>query len=522
MMPSNGPLTGQVIDGRYRLDQRIGAGGMGVVYRARRLSIGDEVAVKILRLNQESDTAVPRFQREAQITARLKHPNAVTIYDYGVTQDQLVYFVMELVEGQTLKQLIRQGPVSPAITAVIAAQICDALDEAHGLNIVHRDIKPDNVIVQSTAAGLKVKVLDFGIAKMPVAADITLTQVGETIGTPQYMSPEQCLGEQLDHRTDIYSLGVVVYEMLCGVPPFDAQVSMAVVVQQVTQAPAALRLRNPNVSAAVEAVVMSALEKAREHRPQTAGALASALIAAVNYSPSPAPPAPTYVLPTPSIPPPAAGGYQYPSQPHPVAPGFAPNQSYPSPAVSKLGPNYTKLYAGVLFVLILVTGLLAWRLWSSSGNGDQPRNSTVSERPAATESRTLEPRNEAGQSPTPERINPVIPTPAPNAGAPPESSSGAPFSRSYSGAIDRRSNIVMMLNRSGSSLTGSYFYIVSREPIAIQGSIDAENRFVINGYFRGELIDVFSGVLTNDSVLEGRFVRQRDGKTMAFFLRASN
>lgn len=517
-MPQNNSLTGQVIDGRYRLDRLIGAGGMGVVYRAFRLSIGDEVAVKILRLHQESDTATERFRREAQITARLKHPNAVTIYDYGVTPDHLIYFVMELVEGQTLKQLIRQGAVSPAMTAVIAAQICAALDEAHGLSIVHRDIKPDNVIVQSTSSGLKVKVLDFGIAKVPVASGDTLTQVGETIGTPQYMSPEQCLGEELDHRTDIYSLGVVVYEMLCGTPPFDAQVSMAVVVQQVTQPPPALRVRDPRLSPAVEAVVMSALEKARERRPQTAGAFASALIAAVNQAPSHASAAPTAVLPPASFAPQVSGAHQYAPPPN-VAPAFTPHQPYAPPPVSTASSSYMKLLVGLLFVLVLAIGVLAWRLGSRTNNDDQQQSGTETARPLAGETR---PPPEGTPPSTQQRVDPAGSAENPSAGSASEPVGNAPFSRSYSGAIDGRYKIVMRLNRDGSSLTGSYFYTSARNAIEIQGSIDASNRFVINGYYQGSLIDEFSGVLTDNSVLQGRFVRQKDGKTMSFYLRASN
>lgn len=510
-----------MIDGRYRLDRLIGAGGMGVVYRAFRLSIGDEVAVKILRLQQESDTAIERFRREAQITARLKHPNAVTIYDYGVTPDHLIYFVMELVEGQTLKQLIRQGAVSPAMTAVIAAQICAALDEAHGLSIVHRDIKPDNVIVQSASAGLKVKVLDFGIAKIPVASGDTLTQVGETIGTPQYMSPEQCLGEELDHRTDIYSLGVVVYEMLCGTPPFDAQVSMALVVQQVTQPPPALRVRDPRLSPAVEAVVMSALEKTRERRPQTAGAFASALIAAVNQAPSHASAAPTAVLPPSSYAPQVSGTHQYAPPPNAV-PAFTPNPPYAPRSVSSASSSYMKLLIGLLFVLVLAIGVLAWRLGSRANDDDQRQNGTEAPRPLAGETRPTTVDTSAASPSTPQRIDPAGPAENTSASSAPEPVGNAPFSRSYSGAIDGRYKIVMTLNRNGSSLTGSYFYTSARNAIEIQGAIDSSNRFVINGYYQGSAIDEFSGVLTENSVLQGRFVRLRDGKSMSFHLRSSN
>jgi serine/threonine-protein kinase len=290
MTPPSGttvdPLVGQMIEGKYRLEARLGVGGMGAVYRATRLLIGDAVAIKILHPEQVADPqSAERFRREAQAAARLKHPNAVSIYDFGVSNEGLVYLVMELVEGQSLRQIIRQqGPLTPAAAAEIMRQACAALDEAHRQNIVHRDIKPDNIIVNATNGGLRVKVLDFGIAKMRdlAATAGNLTQAGNMMGTPHYMSPEQCLGEELDHRSDIYGLGVVLYEMLVGVVPFNSPTSTAVIVQHVNQAPPPLRALNVSISPAVEAVVLHALQKPRAARPQTAGALAREMHAAVS------------------------------------------------------------------------------------------------------------------------------------------------------------------------------------------------------------------------------------------------
>jgi serine/threonine protein kinase len=272
------PLIGQTIDGKYRLESLLGQGGMGRVYRAVRPLIGDTVALKILSPEQIADNhAVERFRREAQAAARLKHPNAVNIYDFGISEAGLVYLVMEMVEGQSLRALIRQqGPLTPNAAAEIFKQVCSALDEAHKQQIIHRDIKPDNIIVEANATGLRVKVLDFGIAKLrDLAPSATnLTQTGSIVGTPHYMSPEQCLGEELDHRSDIYSLGVVLYESLTGILPFNSPTSAAVVVQQVTQPPPPLRSINLSLSQAVEAVVLRALQKRREDRPQTASSLA--------------------------------------------------------------------------------------------------------------------------------------------------------------------------------------------------------------------------------------------------------
>lgn len=277
------PLVGSEIAGKYRIGAKLGAGGMGAVYRATRLQIGDEVAVKILHVDQNAPNAAERFRREAQAAARLKHPNAVSIYDFGVTYDGLQYLVMELVEGQSLRQIIKQqGPLTPSAAADVLRQVCAALDEAHGQQIVHRDLKPDNIVVSTTRTDLRVKVLDFGIAKLRDMSASNLTQTGSVMGTPHYMSPEQCLGEELDHRSDIYSLGIVLYEMLAGVVPFHSPQSTAVVIQHVNQSPPSLRTINLSISAAVEAVVFHALAKKREDRPQTVQALATEFLSAVS------------------------------------------------------------------------------------------------------------------------------------------------------------------------------------------------------------------------------------------------
>jgi len=273
------PLIGLSIDGRYRIDSVIGRGGMGAVYRATRLLIGDEVAIKILHIGQGDDpNAAERFRREARAAARLKHPNAVSIYDFGVSSDGLQYLVMDLVEGRSLREVTREeGPLNLSLVTEITSQVCAALDEAHRQHIVHRDIKPDNIILNSTPAGLRVKVLDFGIAKLRDDTASHLTQTGTVMGTPHYMSPEQCLGEELDSRADIYSMGIVLYEMLCGRVPFNSPISTAVVVQHVNQSPPSLRIINAAIPAEVEDVVFRALEKRREARPASAGALSHEL-----------------------------------------------------------------------------------------------------------------------------------------------------------------------------------------------------------------------------------------------------
>jgi serine/threonine protein kinase/ketosteroid isomerase-like protein len=279
-------MLGRTIENKYRIDAQLGTGGMGTVYRATRLLIGDAVAVKVLHPQLvKDDQAAERFRREAQAAARLKHPNVVTVHDFGITDDGLVYLVMEFVEGESLRHVIRRGGALTLVTAAeIMRQLCAALDEAHESGIVHRDVKPDNIIVRETPRGLRVKVLDFGIARLRDIAPAAnnLTQTGTVMGTPHYMSPEQCLGEEADHRADIYSAGVILYEMLTGTVPFNSPTPTAVAVQHATQQPLPPRAINMSVPPEVEAAVLHALQKRREDRPQTAGAFTQELADAIN------------------------------------------------------------------------------------------------------------------------------------------------------------------------------------------------------------------------------------------------
>jgi serine/threonine-protein kinase len=276
-------LTGQIIDGKYQLTAKIGSGGMGNVYRAKRIIFGDEAAIKILHLNQsQNPQATQRFLHEAQTSAKFKHTNAVAIYDIGTTPNGLPFLVMELVQGKNLRQLLREKKIIPLdLIVTITMQTCSALDEAHRLGIIHRDIKPENIILSKTATGWQIKVLDFGIAKIQDDNDLNLTLPGNAMGTPQYMSPEQCLGEKLDSRSDIYSFGVVLYEMLCGSTPFNSAVPSAVVVQHVNEKPQPLTKHNPEISKHINKIVIRALEKKCEKRPQTAGNLAKEFLQAV-------------------------------------------------------------------------------------------------------------------------------------------------------------------------------------------------------------------------------------------------
>lgn len=367
---ASGALAGRSLDQRYYLESRLGAGGMGTVYRARRLLIGDTVAVKVLHPELMADsTAIERFRREAQTAARLKHPNLVTVYDFGVSKDGLAYFVMELVEGESLGCLIEQQGILPEATAAeILRQVCAAMDEAHRQGVVHRDIKPDNILVQMTPDEIHVKVLDFGIAAVRDINASKLTRTGGIVGTVYYMSPEQCLGEKLDGRSDIYGLGVVLFEMLTGVLPFNSPTPTAVVVQQVTQAPPRLRTLNANISPAVEAVVLHALEKQREARPQTAGDLARELIAAVNgTSAAPIRPAMTSAVPRPT---------STPTEMFAPAPGRgvatlldAPPAFDEATAKTRSGSKLVLLLFGALLLLMALVGGGIWWYTQRGGTG---------------------------------------------------------------------------------------------------------------------------------------------------------
>jgi serine/threonine-protein kinase len=276
-------LLNHVIENKYRLDSILGIGGMGAVFCATRLNLGDQVAIKILHPELMQDAqAAERFYREAQMAARVRHPNAISIHDVGVTRDSLQFIVMEMFDGQSLCQIIRQqSPLALKFISTVLSQVCAALDEAHKQGIVHRDIKPDNVLVLQTATEVRVKVLDFGIAKLRDHSSSSLTQTGSVMGTPHYMSPEQCMGDELDSRADIYSVGVMLYEMLCGAVPFDAPNPNAIAIQHVQKPPNSL-IGNNNVTPKIQEVVFRSLAKNPNERQQTAGALAYELAMSVS------------------------------------------------------------------------------------------------------------------------------------------------------------------------------------------------------------------------------------------------
>src|SRR6266851_3251838 len=273
------PLIDRVFEGKYRLDERLGGGGMGTVYRATHLLIDRVVAVKVLSQRFVGDeTAQQRFRREARASGRMQHPNAVTVNDIGATADGWLYIVMELLEGQTLRDLLaREAPLDPARAVSFMLQASAAVGAAHEAKLIHRDLKPANIFIeQRPNLPAVVKVLDFGVAKFAVEGHEdedfqTLTQVGAIIGTPRYMSPEQCSGiAPLTPASDVYSLGIILYEMLSGAVPFNADTPLALALKHVSEAPRSLREIAPSIPAEVEKVVARALAKNPLERPTDA------------------------------------------------------------------------------------------------------------------------------------------------------------------------------------------------------------------------------------------------------------
>jgi len=281
------PLLGRTLDEKYQLEELLGIGGMGTVYRARHLFIDRPVAVKVLSPRfVEDEAAQLRFRREAKAAGRLQHANAVGVTDFGQTSDGYVYIVMELLQGRTLREVLaKEAPIETARSVALMLQTSAAVAAAHEAGIIHRDLKPANIfIVQSPDVPAIVKVLDFGIAKLAAESldeddSQTLTLVGAMIGTPRYMSPEQCDGVELTPAADVYSLGVILYEMLTGVVPFSGTSPLAIAVKHASEIPRRPTEFVPSMSPALEEVVLHALEKAPEDRPANAAEFRDELLA---------------------------------------------------------------------------------------------------------------------------------------------------------------------------------------------------------------------------------------------------
>jgi eukaryotic-like serine/threonine-protein kinase len=279
-----GCYTGITIDTRYRIDGLLGEGGMGVVYLGRHIAIDKKVAIKILRPEyaRRADTKA-RFRQEARAASSVENPHIVDVSDFGSLPDGSTYLVMEYLEGVPLSMLTRgQQPISLDKVIAIAHQIADGLAEVHDRGIVHRDLKPDNVfLVKEGDQEDFVKILDFGIAKVLESTDAKMTCAGSLFGTPSYMSPEQAAGMPVDARTDVYALGIIMYELASGKVPFDADTLMGILTQHLYRKPLPLRdlVGESHVSAGLDAVITKALSKAPEQRYQSMRDLSSDLAA---------------------------------------------------------------------------------------------------------------------------------------------------------------------------------------------------------------------------------------------------
>lgn len=279
---------GKLIAQKYRVEALIGEGGMGKVYRATQVALDKPVVLKVLRQSLLSDErTVARFQREAKAASRLNHPNSISIIDFGQADDGALFIAMEYVSGRDLHQILsREWPLPEGRVIRLAAQVLSALQDAHAAGVIHRDLKPENIMVEPRRGGETdfVKVLDFGIAKIQDAgADDgpALTRAGFVCGTPEYMSPEQARGAQLDARSDLYAVGVILYQLTTGLLPFESDSAVGFATKHLTEEPPPPSKRRPDakISPAMERLILKALSKSPEDRPQTAESFKAELIA---------------------------------------------------------------------------------------------------------------------------------------------------------------------------------------------------------------------------------------------------
>lgn len=360
---------GAMVDGRFRIEAHLATGGMGEVYRAEHVHLKRPIALKMLRRALSGDHEMwGRFEREAQLVSKLENPHIVRVFDFGRTSDGQLFLAMEFVEGQTLEKRLEQGPLSPADAVEILAQVLDGLNEAHGLGVVHRDLKPPNIMLgHRRDGGDRAKILDFGIARLgdalATSSTSKLTQMGVVVGTPAYLAPEQALADELDHRTDIYAMGCVAYELLTGKPPFVGGDLRKVISQHLTAAPVDPVKMRPELAAFPQlcAAVLKALAKEREHRFQNVIEFREALRQALQAPGEPAVPL-ADLVPEPSSPWPPAAEWQ-PAPP----PAAAPVANEAAPVLGgEANDFFTSVGSGVF------PGSTGSAVSSSSRSGVQP------------------------------------------------------------------------------------------------------------------------------------------------------
>jgi serine/threonine-protein kinase len=283
-------LIGQTIAEKYQVKRLLGRGGMGAVYEGIHLLLEKPVAIKVMSTElAEDQAALSRFMREAKTAAKLEHPNAVTIHDFGVWQDNVAYIVMEFISGIALRDVLEQHKtISPLDTVKWLSQVCSAVAAAHNIGIIHRDLKPENIMLkQSGESDPIIKVVDFGLAKIIKDEEgnaSNITKTGEVFGTPYYMGPEFYDAETVDHQADIYALGVIAYEMLSGRPPFNGTIEK-IIAAHLFQNPRPLAEINPDL-APFDPVIAQALKKKRDERLSSATEFANLLKNVLNENPS--------------------------------------------------------------------------------------------------------------------------------------------------------------------------------------------------------------------------------------------
>jgi eukaryotic-like serine/threonine-protein kinase len=359
-------LIGRTVGGRYRVVSKLGQGGMGTVFRAEQISVKRLIALKVLDPTLGTDPElIRRFNAEAEVAGRLSHPNTVTLFDFGQDETGLLFIAMELVKGTSVRDVIQnEGAVAPLRAVDIAEQVASSLADAHAHGIVHRDLKPDNVILSERAGRQDVaRVLDFGIAKLRddrgtlTGANAAMTRAGQLLGTPAYMSPEQILGQGIDGRTDVYALGVMLYEMVSGRLPFDATSLMALLAMHMHDAPIPLEIRRPDLMLPIplKTLIMRCLAKAPADRPadmkavllelgemkQSLGGGRAATGAMPGYTPPPSGPppfAPPYTPAPTAWPPQVHAPTAQPTPPPNWAPPAASATPPPSPAALASSP----------------------------------------------------------------------------------------------------------------------------------------------------------------------------------------
>ncbi len=437
-------MIGRVIAGRYRIQDKLGEGGMGAVFKAEQISLKRTVAVKLLRPEMaSSQLLLRRFNAEAEAVAKLSHPNTVNIYDFGQDTDGALFIAMEFIEGQSLRHVIhREAPLSLRRALSIALQVSSSLTDAHSRSIIHRDLKPDNVMVQQRGREKDiVRVLDFGIAKLRDEnrqSQLAMTQAGDMLGTPQYMAPEQIRAETIDGRTDVYALGCLLYEMITARLPYEAPTIMSLLSKHLMEVAVPPSQRRPDLALppAIDHLILSAMAKDPKLRPSTMEAFGEqiaellATLPAETAQSTAQRPVPSAVLPSVATPaaysafgPPGAGpapsyATHGPQMPAPAAstPAFAPPSAPPPGSPQAVPTQHTRGGGSNKALWIVLAALLV-------ASGGVAIVMAMRSTPAA-ETTPAEPAEPADTDPPATPATPPVPAPSPDGVADPWAGGG--------------------------------------------------------------------------------------------------